>query len=245
MAFKRKFKKSSKKWGKKSFKKAKRTWKKKGGPFRSKKSNLATSTETLDLGTFTAVTDTGSTPATLSTVTLSQFARSSTIAYYYRFYRIAKVTYEYFPEANTFQAGLPTSEMVPRFISVMCRDGNFNGAAASTAGVLGDLQQMGGKYRQFTKPIKISYAPNICLVTRGLDVDSNVQTDTNFVTRKKSPWLSTVPLNTSITPPSDSTQWYHYGHQWAIVCDSFASGQIAARTKVTAHFEFKLPLAGS
>jgi len=243
MAFKRFKKFSKKRWGKKrAFKKVRKTFSKKA---RSQKSNIATSTETLDLGTIPLTTDTAATAANFSSVTLKSFFRTYAVAANYRFYRITKVTYEYYPEANTYQAGLPTSEMVPRFISVMCRDGSFNGAGATAAGTINDLQEMGGKFRQFTKPIKISYAPNICLVTAALDVDGNVNTAANYVTRKKSPWLSTVPLNTGSTPPGDSTQWNHYGHQWAIVSDSFASGQIAARTKVTAHFEFKLPLAGS
>nr|WAE42400.1 MAG: capsid protein [Cressdnaviricota sp.] len=227
---------------KRSFKKAKRTWKKKSGPFRSKKSNIATSTETIDLGTQTAVTDTATTAATLNTTYLANYPRSALVAANYRFYRIAKVTYDYMPEANTYQAGLPTVSMIPRFISVMCRDGNYNGASSSSAGTVADLQEMGGKFRQFTKPIKISYAPNVCLFLNFID-STGGSTPGGYITRKKSPWLSTLAESTASSAPNDGINAVHFGHQVAVVCDSFVSGQIAYHLKVTAHFEYKLPLA--
>jgi len=238
MAFRR-WKKASKKVHRKKWavKKARKTFAKKG---RSQKSNIATSTETLDLGTFNVATDTGSTACNFSQINLGQFTRSAGVALNYRFYRITKVTYDYMPEANTFQAGTGTAESIPRFISVMCRDGNFNGTTITTAGVIADLEEMGGKFRPFLKPIKISYAPNICLVVAGMGA-SQVNT-ASYATRKKSPWLSTFTLESGGGPTSGGT-WNHFGHQWAVVADQFGSGAVAGRLKVTAHFEFKLPLS--
>lgn len=240
MAFKRKFRSKKRTFKKRSFKK--RFTRKPRTKRVTKKGNIATSTETIDLGTFTAVTDSGATAANFAYVTPSDFDRSSLVAVNYRFYRVTKVTYDYMPEANLYQAGAPTVPMVPRFISVMCRDANFNGGTSAAAGTLGDLEQMGGKFRQFTKPIKISYTPNIVLTTGAIAGATGLPQAGMYITRKKMPWLSTVTEGTA-SPVNSGLNWDHFGHQWAIVCDSFTSGQIMGRLKVTAHFEFKLPLA--
>lgn len=239
-----KFKRKARKFPKRKFaKKAKKTWRKKGG-FRKSTGNIAATTETIDLGKFPGLTVTPTAACTLSTVSLDQFARSLIVAQNFRFYRITKVTYEYMPEANMFQAGTALVPTLPYMTSVMCRDGNFNGTGYTAAGVYSDLLEMGAKPQRFNKVKRISYVPNICLATSGLTADgASTGSAVQYVTRKKMPWLSTVQESTGAPSPTAGSSWKHFGHQWFLGADVTDIGQVLYNLKVTAHFQFKQPLA--
>lgn len=219
-----------------------RRWKKSHGLRKqARNKNVAVVTETLDYEDKIAMkTQVHGSSAELHTVALNEFERCTSVSVNFRFFRIAKVTYEYQAEANTFQADVGTASTIPYMYHAMCRDGSYNGTASTTAGTLGDLLDMGAKPIPFTKMKKISYVPNVCLNT-GMLASNGSLSSSSFVTRKKSPWLSTG-INGTGTPPVSGAVIPHFGHQMGVYADSFQSGALAYSCRVTIEVHFKGPV---
>ena len=90
---------------------------------------------------------------------LYQFARASTLAANFKFYRASKVEWIVDPTFNTFQesgSSGPFSPGIPYFYSRMNRNQEaFNYSAQN-------LQAMGARPRKLTKQIRLTYKPNWC-----------------------------------------------------------------------------------
>jgi len=125
------------------------------------KSQTARITETIE------IIDLNPNTSYANAFSLSQFARASSIAPFFRWYKATKVTYQYEPLYNTFQEGGGPSVSAPYFYSLM------NRTQDSHVTTLNDIQACGAKPIKLTRMLTKSYRPNWCspgLITYGTAV---------------------------------------------------------------------------
>ena len=94
---------------------------------------------------------------------LSQFFRATTLAKNFRFYKAAKVKWEYMPFYNTFQEGNSTGTVSkPQMYFVMNREQNPYWQSRTAATSLFAIQSQGADPVPFTNNREIIYTPNWC-----------------------------------------------------------------------------------
>ena len=94
---------------------------------------------------------------------LSQFFRATTLAKNFRFYKAAKVKWEYMPFYNTFQEGNSTGTVSkPQMYFTMNRDQNNLWSGKTAAVQLFTIQSSGADPVPFTNNREIVYKPNWC-----------------------------------------------------------------------------------
>lgn len=93
----------------------------------------------------------------LHTFTLSQFPRAQLLSGMFRFYRAAKVIWQYEPAYNSFQEGTGFSK--PYIYLLMNRDQNTGYPQVAS---LQDVQACGARPRALSGKIKLQYKPNWC-----------------------------------------------------------------------------------
>lgn len=122
-------------------------------------------------------------------ITIAAFQRAVAMARLFKFYRLAKVVFDYNPDANTYQAGGSTTETIPFMYYNMNRDGAFNADQS-----LDQLKAAGARPIKFTKKIVIAYKPNLVQLNQ-IILTPNTN---NYYNGNNTPvydkWISTVGL---------------------------------------------------
>lgn len=198
---------------------------------------------------------------------LAQFARASTLAANFKFYKAAYVEFSYEPLYNFYRED-PTvpQPSVPYFYSVM------NRTQSARALNLFDIQATGAKPIKFTKKITKSYKPNWCspglltgnpygagggvsfqqggLYINGLKAEYGwlmcpEVVQLNNTGEFTSPLLPNNPALNGMTIanslPINTNQVVYNGHDIVLEQDSAVTGAVVAKVTATVHWLFKDP----
>lgn len=205
----------------------------------------------------------------LNSFTLAQFARASSLAPFFRWYRATKVSYQYEPLYNTFQEGTGPSVSAPYIYFLM------NRTQDNHITTLNDIQACGARPTKLTKIIVKSYRPNWCspgLVTFGqapqtqgapivqvgmynnglkaeygwlqspnsVDVaGTGVQITPSVASDQAVPGGSSPPV--PIMSANNTNQVMYNGHDVFIDQQNSPQATVVCRLTCTVHWEFKDP----
>lgn len=181
--------------------------------------------------------------AYINTIQIQNFPRAMSLLSSFRFYRLAKVEFQYIPTWNTFQEATG-SATVPEFVMAMNRVGD------SYASGYNQLCQQGAKPVKFLKTINISYKPNL---VQSLQTSQNsVSTGAIYnmgIRPVYDKWINTQNQMTLVKPdPNPDNQQFltvlnyptYYGHDFFIQQDSTITADLpVAHCTVTCFWEFK------
>ena len=130
---------------------------------RSKKAGLSVMNQYAKIVETIELTDLKADEAYQNTFHLSQFYRATTIAKNFKFYKAAKVKWEYMPFYNTLQQNNSTAVVTkPQLYWVMNRDQDPTFEQRNSADALFSMNNQGVDPIAFTRNLEIIYRPNWC-----------------------------------------------------------------------------------
>lgn len=172
-------------------------------------------------------------PYTFSVDGIIPNTRAAAVAEQFGLYRIARVTFKFKPNSDTFVSN-PAFVGGAGAITVPYLYWKMNRFADAPAGFnADDLKNMGSKALRFDdKTLTVSYKPNI--------LSSIASAGTNSGQIKMTPWLNTD--SAPDTPNFALSTTAHYGHFYIVECGVNGSGQTPVGTlEATIVYEFKNP----
>lgn len=166
----------------------------------------------------------------MAPITLAQYARASSVAANYQFYKIKMVEVKFLPQIDTFAQGVPGTGSVPYLYYQVDK-----GSSLPETLSLQDLKQLGTKpIRLDNRTITIRWKPAVLVDTQFVATTGAQQ----YQMYKVSPWINTNNANASTNWAPSSV--VHNGLKF--IAEQQGTPVTYYNAEMTIHFVFKKPL---